>query len=272
MTEALSNNVWWWLDTEKHSGEWNMAADQYFVDHTDIFQTPVMRIYQWQPWCVSLGYHQSLECIDLEKCRNAGIDVVRRQTGGRAVFHAEEITYSVILPRHHVLSASVSDTYSRLSQGLAAGLITLGIPATFQRHRINFQSHYREKISASCFSAAALHEIMVDDKKLVGSAQRRFQTGVLQHGSVLIGPAHLDLFRYIRDLNQYHTEKMIRETADKTMYIHEINPNPDYRVLGAALKEGMKQTLNIQFRDLELSTDDLKGIESRKQTFSVLSC
>jgi lipoate-protein ligase A len=267
---VLSDNFWWWLDCGPMEGGWHMAADQYFADSMVRLRRPVMRIYQWQPWCISLGHHQSSSCVNLNQCHKDSIDVVRRQTGGRAVYHAEEITYSIIIPAGHDFADSVSGTYHRLSEGLVAGLRTLGIPASFQKRGINFKDHYATKISASCFSAAALHEIVVRDKKLVGSAQRRMSDSVLQHGSILIGPAHLNLFRYLTGLESAEQENMTREVAEKTTYLQAENNKLNYQLIGRALKQGMREALGVQFKDKKLSSEDEQKISVLKKQFVIL--
>lgn len=246
-----------------------MAADQYFADHMSDIRRPVMRIYQWKPWCISLGYHQSPSCLNLDECRKDGIDAVRRQTGGRAVYHAEEITYSIILPADHAFAGSVSKTYQCLSEGLAAGLRMLGIPASFQKRTINIRDHYAAKISASCFSAAALHEIVIRGKKLVGSAQRRMPGAVLQHGSILIGPAHSGLFRYLNGLDAEEQAGMTREVTEKTTCLRAENEKLDYRTVGQALKQGMAETLGIQFKTKMLDSDENRHIRSLKKQFVI---
>ncbi|MBN2105308.1 lipoate--protein ligase family protein [bacterium] len=271
MNAVLSDSLWRWLDNGSKDGAWNMAADQFLTERMAEICQPVMRVYQWKPWCISLGYHQDAECIDLVRCRESGVDVVRRQTGGRAVFHAEEMTYSVILPRDHAIAASATETYHRLSYGLANGLRRLGVPASFQKRSVNLKKHYSTKISASCFAAASLHEIVIHGKKLVGSAQRRMPTGVLQHGSILIGPAHQHLFCYMKGLSDNDVQNMRMEISEKTTCISEwVDSIPDHETIAAALKEEMAGILGIRFEDKTMSSDELYEIEKRQYRFSVL--
>ncbi len=272
MNGALSDNNWAWYDTGPADGAWNMAADQYFAEHMAAGELPVMRIYTWRPWCISLGYHQSTACIDLDKCKAKRIDVVRRRTGGRAVFHAQELTYSVILPKDHRFAVSVTDTYRRISTGLARGLQLSGIPASFEKRMIDLKAHYEKKISASCFSAAALHEIVIDGRKLVGSAQRRLPGAVLQHGSILIGTAHLELFDYLAGLRNDEKEAMAAVTTEKTTTIESfLNRSVSPAALGNALKKGVEESLNITFQNRELTEKEAGMIESEKYRFSILS-
>jgi len=156
----------------------------------------IVRFYQWQPYCISVGMNQSLESIDVGRCRADGIDVVRRPTGGRAVLHAEELTYSVILPESNL--GSIHEVYRRLSEALAEGLRAVGIEAAVVRCGDDLRAHYRTTTSASCFSSSTEYEIQVKGKKIVGSAQRRSDGAMLQHGSILIGPFHRRIVNYLK--------------------------------------------------------------------------
>ena len=121
--------TWRFLITPPASGAWNMAVDEAIATHAGRGDVPpTLRFYQWQPASVSLGRHQPLADIDLARCRSLGYDVVRRATGGRAILHTDELTYSVAGPQDNpVLAGAVLDSYLRLSQGLLAGLARLGL-------------------------------------------------------------------------------------------------------------------------------------------------
>jgi lipoyl(octanoyl) transferase len=158
----------------------------------------VLRLYSWSPYAVSIGYKQKLESVDLEACNNAGIDVVRRPTGGRAVLHAEELTYAVIMrasPEQGIYAA-----HNQIVEALLASLEGLG--PEFQNMQItgrssseNFRSNYQSGTltNAACFASTARHEVTYLGKKVIGSAQRRFGDVLLQHGSILLSNEHLRL-------------------------------------------------------------------------------
>ena len=99
------------LDTGINTGKFNMAVDFFMArNHLD---KPIFRIYRWKPYCISLGYHQNIDEIDVEKCDKDGIDIVRRETGGRAVYHSEKITYSMIIPKtSEFYSDSILEVYN----------------------------------------------------------------------------------------------------------------------------------------------------------------
>jgi lipoate-protein ligase A len=171
-----------------------MALDVQLARSAKPTDSPILRLYQWRPWAISLGHHQSIAEIDLDRCRADGIDVVRRPTGGRAILHAEELTYSVVLPRAcGIPMQTISSTYRLVSEALVSGLRTLGLDVTFGKSsRVPYQTQ------APCFATSTLYEIQWRGRKLVGSAQRRYEDAVLQHGSILLGNAHLNLADYLR--------------------------------------------------------------------------
>lgn len=162
-------------------------------------QEPVFRVYGWSPYTLSLGFHQSVNDVDVETVHREEYELVRRPTGGRAVFHAEEITYSVVLD---ATRQSVNDVYERISRALVSGLKNAGYNVEFAGTRQNFSEHYKKTSSISCFTASSEYEIQLEGRKLVGSAQRRYTRedgGVtaLQHGSILTGPQHLQLVDFL---------------------------------------------------------------------------
>ena len=169
---------------------WNMAVDEAVLEAVAAGeQPPTLRLYRWAPPAVSLGYFQRLEqAVDEAACREAGVHVVRRPTGGRAVFHHQELTYSVALPPGHRASAAgVLESYRILSEALREGLRRLGVEAELARPAPRRGSMRGSFPEGACFDAASRYELEWQGRKLVGSAQTRRASGaVLQHGSVLI--------------------------------------------------------------------------------------
>lgn len=196
---------WRFLNTGVQDGAFNMAVDESLVVHcvTAAFP-PVFRLYQWQPWTLSLGRMEDVERhLDLEQCESDGVPVVRRPTGGRAVFHAEEITYSFIARYADLpVSSSVAEVYRFVAGALVEGLRSAGVPAEVWPHGGTRGGRAPVAVGAArrgpCFASVSRYEICVGGKKLVGSAQRRWPGGVLQHGSILLGPAHRRIARYLR--------------------------------------------------------------------------
>jgi len=170
-------------------GEEQMRRDRLLAEQCAIDGLPRLRLYTWRPWCLSLGHGQKIEEIDTEAVRQQGFDLVRRPTGGRAVLHAEELTYAVAMPTG---ARGVHETYGAITESIRSGLERLGArDLDFSRAQPDFREHYATLDSASCFSASALRELTWQGRKLLGSAQRRYGEVLLQHGSLLLGDAHL---------------------------------------------------------------------------------
>jgi lipoyl(octanoyl) transferase len=163
-----------------YEGYRNMAIDEaILMAVAGGQQPPTLRFYAWDPPTVSVGYFQSVEReVDLERCREMGFGVVRRATGGRAVLHDDEVTYSVAI-READFPGTVVQTYKRLSEGLVEGLVSLGIAAEMLPH-----GTVKEHASAACFDAPSWYEVTCGGKKIIGSAQVRKASAILQHGSV----------------------------------------------------------------------------------------
>jgi lipoate-protein ligase A len=190
---------WRLIKDSYHTGFMNMAIDEaIMIAHREGLVPPTIRFYQWSPAAVSLGYFQDLEKeIDVDVCKNLGIDIVRRPTGGKAVLHDKELTYSFIIRENHPLvNDSILETYKKISGGIIRGLSYLGIKAELVPLREKLKrtlsgNKAKSKIPHSdiksiCFSVPSQYEVRVEDKKIVGSAQVRKREIVLQHGSLLI--------------------------------------------------------------------------------------
>lgn len=157
----------------------NMAVDEAVLQSvTERCALPSLRLYRWNPPCLSLGYGQKASDVDFARTASLGWDVVRRPTGGRAILHADELTYSLVLPADDDLAAgTVIDSYRRISAALVAGLSGLGLQPGADR-----RTESSGKIGPVCFETPSHYEITVNGRKLVGSAQLRRHGGILQHG------------------------------------------------------------------------------------------
>lgn len=212
-----------------------------------------VRVYAWSPWAISLGRNQSLDHLDLDKATRSGIDVVRRPTGGRAILHARELTYSVAMI---VESGSVAEVYRRISQALVGSLKFLGVDALLEKSQPHFPALYRESSSAACFVSSARHEVKVNGKKIVGSAQRRYvredgREAVLQHGSILLGPEHRRLGEYLR-LNDQERKAVKEELESRTTDLSAVlGVSVGFEDVAEAVKAGFERTWNIRFSKAE---------------------
>ncbi len=192
-----NNSKWRFLNTGAGNGAFNMAVDEVLANIVPT-TIPVFRLYSWQQKTISTGYHQGVAEIDRQKCKDEGVDIVRRPTGGRAIFHDQEITYSVIIPRQHDLyDKNALDVYNLISEALVQGLALLAPGIALKKSNRESADFAGYRNDFACFATSAKYEILHQGRKLVGSAQRKFRNGLLQHGSILLGDAHLNLPRYL---------------------------------------------------------------------------
>lgn len=169
------------------SGEYNMNFDyNRAVECSESKALPMLRFYGWKPYAVSLGANQSENEIDKELCRKYGYDIVRRPTGGRAVLHSNEITYSVVLNLNDLLE--VHNLYHKIHLFLIEIFEKIGCKdLTFNKTSTDLRNYYKKSSdSVSCFASSARYEIMHQGKKVVGSAQRVLKNTLIQHGSILL--------------------------------------------------------------------------------------
>jgi len=187
--------TWRLLTTQPARGAWNMAADEAILEQVGRGTSlPTLRLYAWDPACLSLGHAQSFADVDTERLRSHGWEVVRRLTGGRAILHTDELTYSVIAPQDEPrVAGTILESYSRLAVALMRAVHDLGLPVEMKEGKADPEG----KINPVCFEVPSTYEITVGGKKLIGSAQARRKDGVLQHGSL---PLHGDLSRIVQAL------------------------------------------------------------------------
>lgn len=194
------------------SGAVNMARDRELLERGHPGDATVLRIYKWQPYAVSYGFHQKLTDFDLEAIARLGFDVVQRPTGGRAILHAEELTYSVVgASPSPLFGDNLHACYERINDALVAFLRELGYAA-----EISGGEERGQMRQAVCFKSAGQHEIRVRGRKIIGSAQRRTGGAFLQHGSILTGPAHAGLLECLRPERRgsLSREQLLEVTTD----------------------------------------------------------
>ena len=163
-------------------GAWNMAVDEAILEHLGRRESlPTLRLYAWDPASLSLGHSQPFADVDRARLGARGWEVVRRATGGRAILHTDELTYSVIgRAEDPVLAGGVLESYNRIAQALLFAVKDLGLAVEMKEGRTDDKA----MPNPVCFEVPSTHEITVGGKKLIGSAQARKKEGVLQHGSL----------------------------------------------------------------------------------------
>jgi len=180
-------NIWRFIDSGPGPGPWNLALDEaIFQSVRTGASPPTLRLYRWSAPALTIGYAQDRDRdVDRAACRARGIAVIRRVTGGRAVLHDAEVTYSVAAPAGLPgFGTGLDAAYRRVAAGLIAGLRLLGLRAALPAP--GPRDPTRPPRQAACFAAPARHEIAVAGRKLIGSAQRRERGAFLQHGSILL--------------------------------------------------------------------------------------
>lgn len=203
---------WKLIKYDKFSGQYNMDFDLQLVKNSES-NTPILRFYGWNPFCISIGANQSYSEINKKNAELNNIEIVKRPTGGRAILHANELTYSVVMPNSYQLSGK--ELYKNISNALVFGLKEYDPKLSeveLENSNPNFAQLLKESSGSLCFASTAKSEIKFNGKKLVGSAQRKLGSTILQHGSILIGTFHRNLVDYLNV-----------DIKEKKVLMHEIN-------------------------------------------------
>lgn len=264
--------TWNFINTGSHDPYYNMAMDEAllnFVSRGEI--DPVVRFYTWNPATLSVGYFQRLKKeIDIDKVKEKGFGLVRRQTGGRGVLHDKELTYSVIVPESHPnMPSTITEAYRVISEGILEGFKLLGFDAYFAIPR---SKEEREKLkqprSAVCFDAPSWYELVVEGRKIAGSAQTRQKGVILQHGSLLQDVDVDELFDMFIFKNDRLKEKMKKAFVDKAVAINDISDRHiSIEEMEKAFEEGFKKGLNIEFKPLSLTENQLAEVKVLEEKY-----
>lgn len=208
-----------------------MAIDESLLETVRQSGGPLLRTYTWDPPTLSLGYGQDLADVDTDRCRELGIGIVRRPTGGRAVLHWSELTYCFLsLPPEG--DDSIQQSYLTVGQCLQRGLQRAGVDVALSRGRVG--SGHR----AACFASTSRSEITIDGRKLVGSAQRRIRGALLQHGSLLVGGEHQLLADIVKG-------ESVDSIAAAAVHLQELVEVVDIDHLAAELAAGFGEILDV---------------------------
>lgn len=223
----------------------NMATDSAFVESLlSGLSLPTFRFYFWSPPALSLGYHQPLSEVNLSAVQSDGIGLVRRPTGGRAVFHAGELTYSAILP---LGNRAPSEWYDLIHQAFHEAFLHQQIQTGYTHHHDDFKTVYQGLSAVPCFVSSAKSELVLNGKKLVGSAQRVYGPVLLQHGSILLDKSHLDIVKYLTFANEGEAETLTQLLASKSTSIGQENLDFSASRFIADCKKLLPEKLGIQF-------------------------
>jgi len=266
----MMKSQWRFIASGSNNPAYNMAVDEAILTaHSEGKAPPTVRFYGWSPATLSIGYFQkAAEEINFEQLRQEGLGFVRRPTGGRAVLHDKELTYSIIVSESYPgIPGGVTEAYRVLSEGLLLGFRKLGLDARMvQLESEEDKSKYASMGSAACFDSPSWYELVVEGRKVAGSAQTRQKQVVLQHGSILLDLDADQLFRVLKFSNERLQARLKQQFVHKAVAINDL-----FRALGkppvalpeveAAFRAGIGEGLNIVLEDGELSDYEQSVIE-----------
>jgi len=219
--------TWRLLQTGSNTAFTNMAIDRAILEaHHHQLVPPTIRFYRWQPPAISIGYFQSLtEEVDLQACQRHGVDVVRRITGGGAVYHDTELTYSIVISENHpAISQNIIQSYERICHALIRGFQHLSIQSTF----------------------APINDILVDGKKISGNAQTRKQGIVLQHGTILLDVDVDTMFAILKVPNEKLKDKLITDARQRVTSLRALlEREVSFDETASAMRQGFQEEFDV---------------------------
>ncbi len=247
--------IWKLIDSGLNPGMYNMDFDLMLAQSLKANEA-ILRLYGWKPYCISLGANQSEDSLNIEKVINDKLDFVNRPTGGRAILHAQELTYSVMYPSNK--NFSLSDLYKQVNLALKKGLSLFDEKLKkvgLEHTEMHFPSFYKEEKSAVCFAVSSRNEINYEGKKLVGSAQRNLGNVFLQNGSILCGDYHKKIVEYL-NLQKISIDEISSEMDNTTTDLKEILK---YKIgiekLKSSIKTGFEDHFGFSFYHWEKEFD-----------------
>jgi len=247
--------MWRLLNYQRYNAFENMAIDEaIFRETIKDKKKPTIRFYGWHPAAVSIGYFQDPQKeLNIEKCGNMGVDIVRRLTGGKAVFHDDEITYSVIAGvGEKSFPADILGTYKVISDCLVQGLAYLGIKANLAKA---CRSMKNMELESCCFAIPSRNELLVAGRKICGSAQMKTKDGFLQHGSLLL------TFNPVKALSvilPFSTPEHLAKLSKTVAAINEGISDPiETKEICDSLKRGFADALGVQIIEEPLTPSEI---------------
>jgi len=254
----LSNPEWRILPFQTYNAFENMAIDEAILLSADSGKSiPTLRFYGWNPPAVSLGYFQDFNReVNIKKCRSLGVDIVRRPTGGKAVLHENEITYAVISQKDNPLFPdNILGTYKVISSCLVRALVSIGIDASIAESSHN--QNGTNLLKSLCFSEPSRFELLVDGRKICGSAQVRTKNAFLQHGSLLL---NFEPERAVQILcpkpEPELSEMLTRSVTSVKEYSSAFSSHSDLSKAVRILTDSFRTVLNLRFTSGSLTPDE----------------
>ncbi len=226
----------------KNRAFWNMALDEALLKNMKYYG-PTLRFYGWNPPAISIGYFQSLkENVNLDETRRRKVDVVRRITGGGAVYHKWEVTYSIVISPP---SGKILDSYRLIERGIIEGLKSIGIEARY----------------------SGINDIIVGGRKISGNAQTRKYGGLLQHGTILMDVNVDEMFSLLKVPEEKMRDKIIRDVKERVTSLRHLGKLIEFEEFQKILAEGFKKALNARLYEEKIDKkiiQDAKQLEEKK--------
>ena len=240
------------LDTGIQDAALNMAIDEAILAHYLKGEVPAtLRVFRWSQISISLGRFQNVEReIESASCQQRGIALVRRPTGGRAVYHRDEFTYSMVIGKRDGVPSGVVAAYAYLAQGLIAALQVLGVQAILSDERVN------KHPSAACFASSTQADLTAGGFKLVGSAQVWKDDALLQQGSLPLDDRASEFFALLRFPSEAERAAALELYKEKTTPLHTFVPNVTWEDVAGAFQRGFGTALQTTFHPGELSVSE----------------
>lgn len=268
------SGVWRLLINPPLDGYLNMALDELLLEEAKrVLRPPTLRFYQWEGDWISYGYFQPpCRAFNVEAAREAAVSSVRRITGGRAVLHSEDLTYSLAAgdAQKEGLGSSLKETYRQIARALTSGFTRLGLPVAFSL-RQERAAPSPSAGPAACFLTLSDYEISYGGKKLVGSAQRREGSAFLQHGSIPLTARNRELAERVlarsaeaaapgNGVSNFRSRyATVEEAAGREVSIERLT---------AALKEGFSDVFGVEFEEDQLSSSQWAEAENIAEKYS----
>lgn len=264
---SLEKTKWYFIDSGPCAPSYNMALDEALLDwHSEGLIPPVIRFYEWNPATLSIGYFQSVEKeIDMEAVRRLGLGFVRRPTGGRGVLHEHELTYSVIVSEDYPdMPATVTEAYRVISEGLLKGFQSLGLEAYFSIPNTpdKLQALKNPK-TAVCFDTPSWYELVVEGKKVAGSAQTRQKGVILQHGAILLDLDDEKLVQTFKFSTDEAREKVKKSINQKAVAINKLlQKKIPIDICKVAFRDGFSEALNVELVPFSLNEKQIEYVKT----------
>lgn len=252
MMNPLNSGHYRFINTGVQDAALNMAIDEAILMH-HIAGTvpPTLRVFRWRYPSISLGRFQHIEReMESTLCSQQGVVLVRRPTGGRAVYHRDEFTYSIVIGKRNGVPSGIVAAYAYLAQALIAALQELGVPAQLSEGRVSKQP------SAACFAASTQADLTSAGYKLVGSAQVWKDDSLLQQGSLPLADRAAEFFALLRFPTEEARNQALVLYREKAIPLHAFAPHATWEDVAQAFHHGFSTVLHTQFLPDELSASE----------------